>query len=131
MAAFYTLALALAPRFVQHLVHHNGARPVQASPRAAAAQSTPTPRHRTLSCHWERGGDGSLVAHWLPDGKVPARGSLQACPFGMLRDVPRALIDDAYHFERHGSVLSLIAMSRMARMSTHARRFGTEVETPK
>ena len=134
MAAFHTLALALAPRFVQHLIHRNDGRPVQVpSSRPIEARSAHAPRHRTLSCHWEHAGDGSLVAHWVHDDGEPPHGSSQAHPSGLLREIPPALIDEAYHFERHGSVLALIAMSRMARMSRsgHVRHFGMEAGPPK
>jgi hypothetical protein len=133
MAAIYTLALALAPRLVQHLIHHNDSHPVQASPRPSEGQSSLESRHRALSCHWEHADDGSLVAHWVHDEDEPSQGSPDACAPSLLREIPRALIDDAYHFERHGSVLALIAMSRMARTShaKHVHRFGKEAGPPK
>ncbi|MDB5392999.1 MAG: hypothetical protein JWM91_505 [Rhodospirillales bacterium] len=123
MAAFYTLALALAPKFVQHLVHRNDGPLAQVpSRRMSDTQPEHAPRHRALSCRWERADNGSLVARWVHDEGEPSQGSPEACPSPLLREIPRTLIDDAYHFERHGSVLALIAVSRMARMN-HATPF--------
>jgi hypothetical protein len=124
MAAFYTLALALTPKFVQHLVHRNDSPLARVPSRRMTDTTGPAHalRHRALSCHWERTDDGSLVARWVHDEGEPSDGSLPASPSSLLRDIPPALVDDAYHFERQGSVLALMAVSRMARMN-HAIPF--------
>lgn len=133
MAAFHTLALALVPTFIQRRVRHNENRVAEtAALRIAEARPAHAPRHRALSCHWERAEDGSLVAHWVSDGEDPSHGSPQGRSCSLLRDIPRNLIDAAYHFERHGSVFALIAMSRMARInqSKHAWHPNMEAGPP-
>ena len=122
MGALHTLALALAPRFVQHVILRNAARGTDVP---ALRVSRPLPahaaRHHALSCHWERAVDGSLVAHWVTgdeDASSSETPDGRAC--ALLREVPRGLINAARNFERRGSVPALIAMSRMVRIS-HAR----------
>ncbi len=122
MAALHTVALAFTPKFAHFLARRKDGHPVaQPTLRIVAAASGHAPRHRVLSCHWERADDGSLVAHWVRD--TDDQSHARAC--GLLREIPSALIDDAYRFEHHGSVRALIAMSRLARMnhSKRARRF--------
>jgi len=117
MGAFYTFALALAPRFVQHVILRNEARGPDV-PTLRAAGPLPAPRHRALSCHWDRTVDGSLIAHWVTgdeDASSCETPDRRAC--ALLREVPRGLIDAARNFERRGSVSALIAMSRMARIN--------------
>jgi hypothetical protein len=127
MGAFYTLALAIVPKFVQHLVHHDEGR-LADTPALRVTETRPAAhahRHRALSCHWERAEDGSLVAHWVPDEEEPSRHARPGCIRSLLQEIPRELIDTAFDFERHGSTHALIAVSRMARMnqSRHVRSF--------
>jgi hypothetical protein len=124
MGAFHTLALALAPRFIQHVIlRREASRTDIPALRMARPLPAHAPRYHALSCHWERAVDGSLVAHWVTGGEDP---SSREAPDGracaLLREVPRGLIDAARNFERRGFVPALIAMSRMARMN-QARGF--------
>jgi hypothetical protein len=122
MAAFYTLALALAPKFVQHLVHRYET-PI------AKAQPVRAHRRHDLSCHWERAEDGSLVAHWVHDGAGSSDETSEGRSCNLLQEIPRALIDDAYHFERRGSVQALIAISRIARMNQS--KYAAQIRHPR
>ena len=116
MGAFHTLALALAPRFVLHVIlRREASRTDIPALRMAGPMPVHAPRHHALSCHWERAVDGSLVAHWVTGDEDAPSPDGRAC--ALLREVPRGLIDAARNFERRGSVPALIAMSRMARMN--------------
>lgn len=118
MGAFYTLALALAPRLAHYLVRngddrrHGETRPIPAAEIAGPRQS----RHIALACHWERADDGSLVAHWMKDDGEAADEPPRIRDGSLFHGLPPKLVDAAYDFDRQGSVQALIAISRMARM---------------
>ena len=123
MGALYTLALALEPKIIHHLIrHHEGARANAPELRVADMRTARARRHHALVCHWERAADGSLVAHWVVRGEGdPSREPPDANGGNLLREIPRDLIDAAIHCERRGSVLALIAISRIARLSQCAQ----------
>lgn len=122
MVAFFSLAWAIAPKFVHLLLHHDEGRVAKApSLRIVEAEPAPLPRRHALSCHWERARDGSLVAHWVRDDETPSHRFHPASKGCLLDDIPAELIADAYNSERHGSVLALIALSRMARLNQSRR----------
>ncbi len=116
MTAFLHLAWALAPRFVHYLARDHETRRSD-SPARVEAGKRPH-RHLRLARRWERADDGALVAHWVPGGADTVSPSTGRCDRMLMGNIPDALIDDAYHDERRGSVLALIAVSRLARLNS-------------